>query len=77
MLNEEQQLRSGRERELLARKLMQVVSTLITPKRILRWREMLVAEKLKHVDNHKALGRPAEWKKLAELALKFIKENPR
>ncbi|MGE3408402.1 MAG: hypothetical protein AB7I37_16405 [Pirellulales bacterium] len=62
--------------KLLGRNLMEQVGTLFTPDTILRWNRMLVAKKWNHADKRKSPGRPPVPREVADLVLKFARENP-
>lgn len=75
LLSDDQRRRLAVKGKVLGRKRLEEVGTLFTPDTILRWHRMLVAEKWNHVDKRKSPGRPAVSQEVAELVLKFAKEN--
>src|SRR5690606_213352 len=63
--------------KVLGRKRMQEIGTLFTPDTILRWHRQLVAQKWDYSDRQeKRQGRPRVRQVVADLAVKFARENP-
>jgi putative transposase len=59
----------------LGRKILEEISTIVTPDTLLRWHRKLVAKKFDGSKNKKRLGRPPTRAKIRELILQFARDN--
>ena len=76
LLNDDQRRRLAVKGKILGRKRLQEVGTLFTPDTILRWHRMLVAKKWDYSKRRKHVGRPRTKPEIANLVLRFARENP-
>ena len=77
LLTDDQRRRLAVKGRVLGRKRLEEVGTLFTPDTILRWHRKLVARKWDFSDRrHSTIGRPRVRQVIADLVLKFAKENP-
>ena len=60
----------------LGRKILQEISTIVTPDTLLRWHRKLVAKKFDGSKAKKRLGRPPTREQIKELVLQFARESP-
>jgi putative transposase len=76
LLNDKQRRRLAVKGKLLGRTLLGEFGTLFSPDTILRWHRQLVAAKWDYSKRRKNVGRPEINQEIAELVLRFAKENP-
>jgi Integrase core domain len=75
LLTDDQRLRLAIKGKALGRKLLNDVSTIVTPDTILRWHRRLVAMKWDYSRLRKKVGRPPVPAELVELVLRIASEN--
>ena len=77
LLNDDQRRRLAVKGKILGRKMLREIGTIFTPDTILRWHRTLVAKKWDYSDRRqKTTGRPRVRQLIADLVLRFAKENP-
>src|ERR1019366_257717 len=76
LLNDDQRRRLAVKGKVLGRKVLGEIGTLFTPDTILRWHQLLVAQKWDHSAKRAKGGRPATPQEVVDLILQFAKENP-
>jgi putative transposase len=59
LLNDDQRRRLAVKGQILGRKRLEEIGTLVTPDTILRWHRMLIAQKWDYSERGKSRGRPA------------------
>ena len=60
----------------LGRKILEEISTIVTPDTLLRWHRKLIAKKFDGSKHRKKIGRPPTRDEIKELVLQFARENP-
>ena len=76
MLNDDQRRRLAVKGKILGRKMLEQLTTLVTPDTILRWHRELVAAKWDYSRRRKKIGRPPASVEVVELVLRMARENP-
>jgi putative transposase len=76
LLNNDQRRRLAIKGRILGRKMLEQLSTLVTPETILRWHRELVARHWNYSTCRKTTGRPRVSQELVKLVLRMAKENP-
>jgi len=76
MLNDDQRRRLAVKGKILGRKMLEQLTTIVTPDTILRWHRELVAAKWDYSRRRKKIGRPPASVELVELVLRMARENP-
>jgi putative transposase len=78
LLDDDQRRRLAVKGQVLGRKLLGQIGTLVTPDTILRWHRQFVAKKWDYSDRRKkSPGRPALPQEIQELVVRLARENPR
>ena len=60
----------------LGRRILEEISTIVTPDTLLRWHRKLIAKKFDGSKNRKRLGRPPTQDEIKELVLQFARDCP-
>ena len=76
LLNDNQRRRLAVKGKILGRKLLLQIAHIACPDTILRWHNLLVAEKWDYSNRRKKVGRPRLGKALVDLVVRMAKENP-
>jgi putative transposase len=76
LLNDGQRRRLAIKGEILGRKMLDKLATIVTPDTILRWHRELVARHWDYSKHRKSSGRPPVALEIIQLVLRMAKENP-
>ena len=76
LLNNDQRRLLAVKGKILGRKMLEQMSTIVTPETILRWHRELVAAKWDYSRYCKKIGRPPASAEVIELVLRMARENP-
>ena len=77
LLSDDQRRRLAVKGKILGRKMLEQLTTIVTPDTILRWHRELVARQWDYSARRKTAGRPSVSLETAGLVLKLTRENPR
>jgi putative transposase len=75
LLNDDQRRRLAVKGKILGRKMLEQVTTIVTPDTILRWHRELVAAKWDDSERRKKIGRPSVSAEVVGLVLCMAREN--
>jgi putative transposase len=75
-LNDDQRRRLAVKGKTLGRSRLSELATIVTPDTILRWHRLLIARKWDYSARRKSPGRPPTSQAIAELTIRFARENP-
>jgi putative transposase len=76
LLNDDLRRRLAVKGKILGRKMIEQMTTSVTPDTILRWHRELVAAKWDYSGRRKKIGRPPASAEVVELVLRMARENP-
>jgi len=76
LLNDDQRRRLAAKGQFPGRKMLEQLSTIVTPETILRWHRELVARHWDYSTLRKTAGRPPVPQEIIKLVLRMAKENP-
>jgi hypothetical protein len=76
LLDDDQRRRLVVKGKILGRKMLEQLTTIVTPETILRWHRELVAAHWDYSKRWKSTGRPPVSWEIAELVLRMVRENP-
>jgi hypothetical protein len=76
LLNDHQRCRLAVKGNVLGRKALEEISTIVTPETLLCWHRELVARKWDYSQQRQKVGRPPIAKEIVELVLRMAKESP-
>ena len=76
LFNDDQRRRLAVKGKILGRKMLEQMTTIVTPNTILRWHRELVAAKWDYSRRRKKIGRPPASAEIVELVLRMARENP-
>jgi len=76
LLNDPQRIRLAAKTKRLTRGLPEATTTLFTPETVLGWYGKLIAQNYDGSQNCKNPGRPRVSQEIADLVIRFKKENP-
>ena len=75
-LNDNQRRRLAIKGKILGRKILGEVATIVTPDTILRWHQLLIAQKWDYSQLRKKVGRPPVSQVIVDLVLRMAQECP-
>jgi hypothetical protein len=76
LLNDDQRRRLAVKGEVLGRKMLEQLATIVILDTILRWHRELVAAKWNYSGRRKKMGRPPASDEIVELVLRMARDNP-
>jgi len=76
LLNDDQRRRLAVKANILGRRLLRDLATLVTPDTLLRWHRELVARKWDFSAARRRVGRPRTREEIAKLVVRMAAENP-
>jgi putative transposase len=77
LLNDDQRQRLAVKGNILGRRLLLEIATIVTPDTILRWHRKLVAQKWDYSDRRIGMpGRPPVSEEVKQLVLRMARDNP-
>ena len=76
LLNDDQRRRLAVKGKILGRRMLEQMTTIVTPDTILHWHRELVAAKWDYSRRRNKIGRPPASAEVVELVLRMARENP-
>ncbi len=76
LLNDDQRRRLAVKGEVLGRKVLRGLATIVTPDLILRWHRELVEKKWDYSERRGKVGRPRTEQEVVDLIMRMAKDNP-
>lgn len=76
LLDDDQRRRLAVKGQVLGRKVLEEIGTLVTPDTILRWHRLLVARKWNYAARRKKVGRPPVSQAVVAVVLLMARDNP-